>query len=594
MAERTFHIEDGVNVDASWLNHLAISRDGVNWDPIHKDSIDVNSRIVNKQSSANGGNPADPKGPRAIISLERGGDDNPIVQFDISNVANQPTWSTGSINTDLQTAVSDITGWLSSQVATVIAGGTATEATLLSILAELKLDFDFEIKCVRDTVTDAIYIMRVQKDETDGSITIDYIDATGSVIVPPTPGNLVVCDANVALSLIKGVLDNILLDTTSINNAIHLEVDDDAIAVEQELPTNINLLYGAFEGEGVEWERIQTDGNGYLKGISDVLIELGLIKNNTNDVATQTTLAALKANQDAVDGTDGVAHGAAQQGVRALGTDGTNDQQLLTDATGALQVDILSGGGSITEGTDGAAHGASQLGIRALGTDGTNDQQISTDADGHIQVDILSGGGTPGAALEVTLLALSAKLNSLGQKASAASAPVVLSTEQEAILAGIDTVLDNIKLDTAALVVDAAAIEVLITQIDVVLDTIKVDTGLMVTDLAAIEVLLTTIDTVLDTIKTDTAAMVVDLAAIEVNTNIQSLTLTSSSTTGAGAIPAGAYAATIFIDGIGGVVNGVVRPNGWSQTFEFYNYTLPVGTIPYDGMGATVYVDIFS
>jgi hypothetical protein len=52
-------------------------------------------------------------------------------------------------------------------------------------------------------------------------------------------------------------------------------------------------------------------------------------------------------------------------------------------------------------------------------------------------------------ATEATLLALSAKLNTLGQKASAASAPVVLSTEQEAILTAIDTVLDNIKLDTA-------------------------------------------------------------------------------------------------------------------------------------------------
>jgi len=56
-----------------------------------------------------------------------------------------------------------------------------------------------------------------------------------------------------------------------------------------------------------------------------------------------------------------------------------------------------------------------------------------------------------GAATETTLAALSAKLNSLGQKASAASAPVVLSTEQQAILTAIDTVLDAIKLDTASI-----------------------------------------------------------------------------------------------------------------------------------------------
>lgn len=44
-------------------------------------------------------------------------------------------------------------------------------------------------------------------------------------------------------------------------------------------------------------------------------------------------------------------------------------------------------------------------------------------------------------ATEATLAALSAKLNSLGQKVSSASAPVVLSTEQEAILANIRTAL---------------------------------------------------------------------------------------------------------------------------------------------------------
>lgn len=69
--------------------------------------------------------------------------------------------------------------------------------------------------------------------------------------------------------------------------------------------------------------------------------------------------------------------------------------------------------------------------------------------------------------------------------------------------------------------------------------------------------------------------------------------LVSSSTTGAGTIPAGSKAATIVIDGIGGEVNSVVRPDGWSQTFEFHNDTLPV--IPYDGNGtATMYIDILT
>jgi len=68
--------------------------------------------------------------------------------------------------------------------------------------------------------------------------------------------------------------------------------------------------------------------------------------------------------------------------------------------------------------------------------------------------------------------------------------------------------------------------------------------------------------------------------------------LTSSSTTGAGTIPAGSKAASIFIDGPGGQINTVIRPDGWSQSFEFNNDTLP--TITYNGNGATVYVDILT
>jgi hypothetical protein len=69
--------------------------------------------------------------------------------------------------------------------------------------------------------------------------------------------------------------------------------------------------------------------------------------------------------------------------------------------------------------------------------------------------------------------------------------------------------------------------------------------------------------------------------------------LVSSSTTGPGTIPAGSKAATIYIDGAGGSINSVQRPDGWSQSFEFNNDTLP--EIPYDGGGtATMYVDILT
>ncbi len=83
------------------------------------------------------------------------------------------------------------------------------------------------------------------------------------------------------------------------------------------------------------------------------------------------------------------------------------------------------------------------------------------------------------------------------------------------------------------------------------------------------------------------------LLLVEQNTASDATVLVSSSTTGAGTIPALSKAATIFIDGTGGQINGVVRPDGWSQSFEFNNDTLPA--IPYNGNGtATVYVDILT
>ena len=86
------------------------------------------------------------------------------------------------------------------------------------------------------------------------------------------------------------------------------------------------------------------------------------------------------------------------------------------------------------------------------------------------------------------------------------------------------------------------------------------------------------------------------LLLVEANTDAVkpvATALVSSSTTGVGTIPAGSKAATIYINGSGGSINTVARPDGWSQSFEFNNDTLPA--IPYDGGGtATMYVDILT
>tara|TARA_R110000787_G_scaffold135568_3_gene247903 strand:+ start:973 stop:1353 length:381 start_codon:yes stop_codon:yes gene_type:complete len=69
--------------------------------------------------------------------------------------------------------------------------------------------------------------------------------------------------------------------------------------------------------------------------------------------------------------------------------------------------------------------------------------------------------------------------------------------------------------------------------------------------------------------------------------------ITSIKTTVAGLIPLGSKAASIYIEGSGGQVNNVIRPDGWSQSFEFNNDTLP--EITFNGNNtATMYVDILT
>lgn len=106
----------------------------------------------------------------------------------------------------------------------------------------------------------------------------------------------------------------------------------------------------------------------------------------------------------------------------------------------------------------------------------------------------------------------------------------VKDTDAAALLTTIDADTSNIASDTAALVVDLAAIETELLDQGTTLDGIKTDTAAMVVDLAAIETELLDQGTTLDSILTDTSAMVVDLAAIEVEQLAQGVTLDSIET----------------------------------------------------------------
>ena len=79
-------------------------------------------------------------------------------------------------------------------------------------------------------------------------------------------------------------------------------------------------------------------------------------------------------------------------------------QQLIKTAIDGINTStgVIKGG----IGTEDVAHGASQTGMRAFGSDGTNDQQLKTDADGELQIDVLSSALPTGAATEATLTTL--------------------------------------------------------------------------------------------------------------------------------------------------------------------------------------------
>jgi hypothetical protein len=103
------HIDNGVNVNAGWTKHIAVSVDGQRWEPIAKAGLDVRPVYKNANSSS----PVANKSIQCIIKLVRGEMDNVILQFDVEKVENQAGWTGGAtVVDDCKQAVIDITTWL--------------------------------------------------------------------------------------------------------------------------------------------------------------------------------------------------------------------------------------------------------------------------------------------------------------------------------------------------------------------------------------------------------------------------------------------------------------------------------------------------
>lgn len=115
-------------------------------------------------------------------------------------------------------------------------------------------------------------------------------------------------------------------------------------AIRQHQDFELKLVKDEGNGDKIVCERVEYDEqtDTYSYSYTDVggaaYVPVGPIVYLDPEAVLNLLLASI----DATIGTDGVAHGAGQQGQRALGTDGTNDQQLATDVDGHLQIDVLS------------------------------------------------------------------------------------------------------------------------------------------------------------------------------------------------------------------------------------------------------------
>jgi len=123
--ERQLYIDNGENIVATWTSHIAISNDGVAWETIAKDGLDVSARTVYQNSPLANRHPGEPKGTRVVISLNRKGDGRPVLEFDVDDVANQAGWIAGDMVANRLAAVTDITTWLASS-----AGGGSPSVAL--------------------------------------------------------------------------------------------------------------------------------------------------------------------------------------------------------------------------------------------------------------------------------------------------------------------------------------------------------------------------------------------------------------------------------------------------------------------------------
>ena len=221
---------------------------------------------------------------------------------------------------------------------------------------------------------------------------------------------------------------------------------------------------------------------------------------------------------------------------------------------------------------------------------------------------------------ESLLTSIDNKFNSLGQKVSANSTPVVLSTEQELIMQGILTAIGSISIPSGlALDVTLQATNTILTIIDGVLDNIKLDT-------ANLDVALSTLSTEATQLLTKTVLDLInnklvdgnDIGDVTINnTNAEAIPVSDAggsitidninldnalatgtrthnvvSSTGVGSILAGSFCGSVLNAGnSSGTWNGVALPAGVSIPWAKVGVRDTYNVINYDATGTTFIIE---
>lgn len=404
------------------------------------------------------------------------------------------------------------------QQSLTLLAGLATEPTLQMVLSAIQDGQDFEAKLIEDANGATFLEVRIWNPDTQTwEAPQYYAPGNNTPYSVGDPGGPVAPIVYINNGAILAQIYTELLDQGLTLDAINLNTDN--------LEGLLTAIDGVLDLSLVELQAINVNTDQLEALSTDIKNLLTTIDVDTGNIATsvaalETCCAATNVLLTTIDAV-----------LDQIQTNTLNTVNALTTANvtlGSIENELIALNNTASTLATEATLELVRLQLVALNTTDFATETTLASANNFLNL-LLAAFNAEDFATETTLAALNAKLNSLGQKASAASAPVVLSTEQELILDAIKTAVENIDNDLGtgglATEVTLQAVETLITSTNALLTTIDADTSnldvLLSTraseiTLQATNTILTTIDGVLDAIKVDTGALVVDVAAIEV------------------------------------------------------------------------------